>query len=156
MNYPINLEGFEGQAIEMKSGGLIAGPKLLVNGQSAPKGPKRGQMLLRRNDGAEAIATLKPRFMGLDVPQLSVDGKTISVVEPLKWYVWVWSALPILLVFIGGALGAITGIIAFAINTQVFRSSRTTAVKFIVTAIVSLLAAVVYVASAVLLSSVLG
>ena len=156
MNYPINLEGFEGQAIEMKPGGLTAGPQLLVNGQPAAKGPKRGQMLLRRNDGAEAVATLKPRFMGLDVPQLNVDGKTISVVEPLKWYVWVWSALPILLVFVGGVIGVLVGIVAFGINTQIFRSSRTTVVKFILTAIVSLLAIVVYLALAVLLSSLLG
>ena len=95
MNYPINIEGFEGQTLEMKPSGMWAGPQLLVNGQPAPKGPKRGQMLLRRTDGSEAVATWKPQFMGLDVPRLDVDGKQINVVEPLKWYAWVWSGLPI-------------------------------------------------------------
>lgn len=156
MNYPINIEGFEGQTLEMKPSGLWAGPQLLVNGQPAAKGAKRGQMLLRRNDGREVIATWKPQFMGLDVPQLVVDGKPVKVVEPLKWYVWVWSGLPILLVFIGGALGALTGIVAFGINTQIFRSSRTTGLKFILTAVVSLLAIAVYLALAALLMGAVG
>ena len=52
MNYPINIDGFEGQTLEMKPSGMLAGPQLLVNGQPAAKGPKRGQMLLRRTDGS--------------------------------------------------------------------------------------------------------
>jgi hypothetical protein len=156
MNYPINIEGFEGQTLEMKPSGLWAGPQLLVNGQPAAKGPKRGQMLLRRNDGREVIATWKPQFMGLDVPRLDVDGKHVTVVEPLKWYAWVWSGLPILLIFVGGALGALAGIVAFGINTQIFRSSRNTGLKFILTAVVSLLAVAVYLALAALLMSAVG
>lgn len=156
MNYPIQLEGFEGQTLEVKAAGLWAGPQLLVNGQPAAKGPKRGQMLLRRNDGSESIATWKQMFLGLDVPGLIVDGKQISVVEPLKWYVWVWSGLPVLLVFIGGALGAVAGIVAFTINTQIFRSARSTAVKFGLTAVVSVLAGVVYVVLASVLAGVLS
>ena len=94
--------------------------------------------------------------MGLDVPRLDVDGKQINVVEPLKWYAWVWSGLPILLIFIGGALGALAGIVAFGINTQIFRSSRNTGLKFVLTAVVSVLAVAVYLALAVLVSGALG
>ncbi len=67
-----------------------------------------------------------------------------------------WSGLPILLVFIGGALGAIAGIVAFTVNAGIFRTNRSTAVKFLWTAGVSLLAAVIYVLLAVLLSIALG
>jgi hypothetical protein len=124
----------------------VTGPKLLVNGQLAAKGPKRGALMVRRNDGREVIAVWRPQVLGLDVPRLQVDGKLVNVVEPLKWYVWVWSALPILLVFIGGAVGALAGFIGFAINTQVFRSSRPGVAKFALTAVVSVLAVVVYTA----------
>ncbi len=156
MTYPLNLEGFEGQTLEVKPSGFFGGPQLLVNGQPAPKGPKRGQMLLRRSDGREVIATWKPALLGLDVPRLEVDGKQLTVVEPLKWYEWVWGGLPILLVFLGGALGAIAGFVAFGINTQVFRSTRNTALKFILTAVVSALAVVAYLILATLLLSALG
>lgn len=155
MNHPLNLEGFEIQTLEVKTSGLFSGPQLLVNGQPAAKGPKRGQMLLRRSDGREVIATWLPQAMGLDVPRLVVDGKQINVVEPLKWYEWVWGGLPVLLIFIGGALGAIAGMVAFGVNTQIFRSDRSTPLKFIFTAVVSAVGVVVYLVLALLLASVL-
>lgn len=156
MNYPINLHGFEGQRIEVQSAGLLAGPKLLVNGQPAAKGPKRGQMSLRRDDGREVVAAWKLQFMGLDVPQLTVDGQTITVAEPLPWYVWAWSALPILLLFIGGALGGIAGAVGFSINTSIFRSSWPAVVKFGLSAVVSIGAVITYVVLAALFLTALG
>ncbi len=156
MNYPITLEGFEGQTIEVQTAGIWSGPKLMVNGQPAAKGAKRGQMTLTNNHGQQVVAAWRPRFLGLDVPQLAVDGELIEVTKPLPWYAWLWSGLPILLLFIGGALGAVAGIVAFTINAGIFRSSRSTAVKFLLTTVVSLLAGVIYFVLAVLLSMALG
>lgn len=101
MDYSVKIDGFEGQVIEVRSPTFFAGYRLLVNGQPAPKG-KRNQMVLRRNDGKEVIATWKSQVLGFDVPQLVVDGTAIPLVEPLRWYEWVWSGLPILLVLTGG------------------------------------------------------
>lgn len=144
MNYPVKINGFEGQTIEVQSPGFFSGYKLVVNGQPAPKGPKRDQMLLRRNDGVELLVTWKPQALGFDLPQLVVDGNAISLVEPLRWYEWVWSGLPILLVLAGGALGAFIGFIAFSVNTKIFRTSFTLFVKYLTTGGVFLLAVAVY------------
>jgi hypothetical protein len=70
--------------LEVLAPGFFSGPRLLVDGEPAPKGPKRGQMLLRRDDGSQVIATWKPRF--LDLTQLVVDGQALNIIEPLKWY----------------------------------------------------------------------
>lgn len=43
MRYPVKLEGFEGQTIEIQPGGFLSGPKLLVNRQSEQKGKKSAQ-----------------------------------------------------------------------------------------------------------------
>lgn len=156
MNYPVKIEGFEGQTIEVQPAGFFSSQKLLVNGQPASSGKKRGEMVLRRNDGQEVIATWKPQFAGFDIPQLVVEGKTIQVIEPLKWYEWVWSALPVMLIFIGGALGGITGVIGLTINAKVFRSDLNGFVKFVATGVISLLAVVVYFVAAVLFLSAIG
>lgn len=156
MNYALNLEGFEGQMLEVKPSGFFSGPQLLVNGQSAAKGPKRGQMLLSRSDGRAVVAHWKPQVLGLDVPQLEVDGKQFNVVEPLKWYEWIWGGLPILLIFLGGALGAVVGIVTFKVNTQIFRSASNLILKFILTAGVSALAVVIFLILATSLSIALG
>ncbi len=112
--YPLQLQGFEGQSLEVRPSGLASGPKLLVNGQPATPGVRRGLMVLRRNDGREIVASLRPQVLGLDVPRLYVDGQLVNVVPPLPWHAWAWSALPILLVFAGGALGALAGFVTQA------------------------------------------
>ncbi len=127
-----------------------------MNGQPAAAGPKRGQMALRRNDGRDAIVRWRPQFLGLDVPQLYVDGYVVNVAPPLPKAVWLWSALPVLLVLIGGALGALVGFIAFAVNNRIFRTSWSTLTKFSVSLLVSLASGVVYLAIANVLFAVLG
>src|SRR5258707_15744360 len=104
MRFPLKLDGFEGQTLEVQPSGILGGPKRLVNGQPAAAGPKRGQMALRRNDGREVLVRWRPQFLGMDVPQLYVDGFVVNVAPPLPLIVWLWSALPVLLVLIGGAL----------------------------------------------------
>ena len=156
MNMPITLEGFEGQTIELQPGTFWKGPILLVNGQPAPNGPKRGTMALRRNDGRDVIAKWKPVFGGIDVPALIVDEKVIQLVEPLPWYQWVWSGLPIILIFVGGALGAIIGIVAAATNIKMFRSQQTTLIKYGLSAVVSIGAVILYGIIAILLRSMLN
>ena len=136
--------------------GFWAGPKLLVNGISAPKGSKRGEMTLQRNDGKQATAKWKPQALGLDVPQLIVDGEVITLVEPLKWYQLVWGGLPILLIFIGGALGGATGFIGFSANTKIFRKEMSDVLEYLATGAVSVLAVVAYFIVATIFSLMIG
>lgn len=150
MRYPVRLEGFEGQTLEIQPGGLFSGPKVFVNHQPAPKGKGR-EVNLRRNDGTSVVASLKPRVFGLDVPLLIVDGKTIRVTEPLKWYVWAWIAWPVLLVFVGGAPGGIMGALGFTANVRIVRSKMNGLAKFALTAAVSVLVVAAFLAGVVLL-----
>ena len=156
MPYPLQLKGFEGQTLEVQPAGILTGPRLLVNGQPAAKGPRYGLMLLRRSDGREVVAAWRPQLFGLDVPQLLIEGQRINVVEPLKWYVWLWCGLPVLMVFMGGALGALAGFIGFGVSTKIFRTSLSGPAKFGLSLLMSLLAVVVYFVAATLLFSALG
>ena len=136
MNYPIQLAGFEGQTIELASPGLLSGARLLVNGAPAPKGPKRGTMLLTRNDGSQAVARFRPHLRGGGVPQLEVDGEKYPIVEPLSWGVIAWSALP-LIGLGGGLIGVIIGVLAMQYNFSIFRSERSIGQKYLLTGVVS-------------------
>lgn len=151
MSYNAKIEGFEGQDIEVKVS-FWTGARLLVNGEPAPKGAKRGEMALQRNDGKQAIARWKPQFLGLDVPQLDVDGKLVTFVEPLKWYQWLWGGWPVALLFFGGALGAIAGVIATTINAKVFRTEMSNVLKYVVSGAISGMAVLVYFITATILT----
>jgi hypothetical protein len=155
MKYSTHLEGFEGQKIEVDIG-FWSGPKLLVNGEPASKGVKRGELLLQRNDGRQVTATWKPQALGFDVPQLVVDGKPVNLVEPLKWYQWLWGGWPVTLIFVGGLLGALAGVIGFSINAKIFRSELNDAMKYVASGIVAILAVAAYFVAAVIFSLVMG
>jgi len=141
MTYPITLEGFENQTIEIEAPGLFSSPRLLVNGQPAAKGPGPSQMLLRRDDGEEVVVTWKPVMLGFDVPQLSVGGKTISVVHPLTRFEWAWCLLTVMLLFWYGWIGMGLAIVVLFYDFKIFRSSLRGWVKYLV--IIGLSAAVI-------------
>ena len=142
MGYPVKLPGFEGQEIVVEPAGFFSGPKLLVNGQPAPKGQGRGEMLIRRNDGKDVHVAFRNNF--LDVPALMVDGKPLDLVEPLKWYEWLWNGLPIVMVFMGGALGALFGVLAVTFNVKIFRSSQNPRMKDLLTGAIGAGAFILY------------
>jgi len=153
MKFPVQIPGFEGQNIKVQSGGLFSGTKLFVNGKQAGKGPKRGEMMLTDSYGSKVIATWRNNF--LDVPNLFIEGKLIRVVEPLKWYEWIWNGLPVVLVFVGGALGGVLGALAVSINISVFRSQQDGILKYSITGVVSFIAVVLYLVLGIAIQSVL-
>lgn len=158
MLYPVDIEGFESRQLAIKAAGLFLtpGPKLMIDGQLAPKGPQRGQYLLRRNDGTEVVAQLRSVLLGFDpVPQLIIEDQQISVVEPLRWYEWLWSGLPLLLLLLGGGLGALAGGVAFTVNIRVFHSQMSSFTKYAAAVAVSIAAVVAYFVLAVIFNIVL-
>jgi hypothetical protein len=151
----VNIEGFEGQKIEVEVS-YLTGAQLLVKGEKTPRGKNRGEMLLKRNDGRQVVAVWKPQALGFDVPLLVVEGREIRLVEPLKWYQWVWSGLAVVLVSFGGMLGAIIGLIALSFNAGLFRSNRSPAMKYVITGAVSAAAIILYLIAAEAMTSLIG
>ncbi len=156
MRHRLYPEGFEGHVVEAELSSFLSGPKLFFNGQPAPKGKKRGEFALLRDDGKVVVARWKPVALGFDVPQLIVDGKHLSIAEPLKWYQLVWSAWPLLLVFFGGAIGGLAGGAAAAANIFLWRTDISRGLKYALTGAISVFAFVVYLVLATLVQSALG
>lgn len=140
MIYAVSIDGFEKQNIQVKIGGL-KGPRLLVNGDVVPKG-KKTKMPLIKDDGNEVIATFKNKFIG--PPNLIVDGEEIHVTEPLEWYTQVWCYMSLPLIFIGGVLGACLSVVACSMNSIIFKSSMNIVLKCILSLLVNLVAAGMY------------
>lgn len=155
MDFHPAIEGFEGQNIEVKTS-MWTGTKMFINGEKAPKGPHRGTMSLTRNDGRVVTARWIPQMMGFDTPQLEVDGKNYLLTQPLKWYEMLLSAMPIVLVFIGGLLGAIIGILAFGANAAIFRSGMNKVVKVLLALLIIVVAVIVYLVVATVFQLAIG
>ncbi len=143
MDYPVVIEGFEDHEIVLRSSPFGAGPALLLDGEMAPAGPRRNQYLLTRKDGSEALVKFRSSLFD-SVPQLVVDGKAINVVAPLSWPITIWCLVPLLLCFTPGFDGIMLGFAGAWINTRIFRTERANTQKYLLTALVGLAAAGIY------------
>ena len=76
--------------------------------------------------------------------------------RPLYWYEYGWMALPILLAFAGGGLGALVGLGAAHLNSRIFWSDRAVWLRYVLTALVSLAAVGVFFIVAALAGPLLG
>jgi hypothetical protein len=65
---------------------------------------------------------------------------TIQVVPALQWYQYIWMGLPIVLLFMGGAVGGFCGGLAAVTSSRIFRSERAEATKYALTGLISLAA----------------
>ncbi|GIP60729.1 hypothetical protein MKX50_19220 [Paenibacillus sp. FSL W8-0186] len=139
MRYIITPTGFADQTLEVVTSGIGGNAKLMVNNQLVTA-KKRQPMILRRDDGQEVEAVWKKDLFGMDVPNIIIDGSLIQVAKPLPVAAKVWCFLPLVFIFIGGAIGALIGILAAAANMSVFRLPTNLVVKFIVTLLIDLVA----------------
>jgi hypothetical protein len=90
------------------------------------------------------------------VPTLKIDEQTVNLLEPLQWYEYAWSGLPILLVFAGGALGGLVGGAATIANGRIFRSNRGQIAKYLFAGLITVSAVVVFFVLAIALRAALG
>ncbi|MDF1499875.1 MAG: hypothetical protein P1P76_05330 [Anaerolineales bacterium] len=152
MSYPLFIPGFENQEIDVVPSGFVRGPRLLLNGIAASKGPGRNRYALARPDGSKTIIKLKPTLLD-PVPKVIVDGEQIEVVPPLGAMQLVGSGITLVLIFVGGAVGGLIGGAAYWINIIIFRSEMSTAERYILTALVSGIALVLYLIVSMFLSA---
>ncbi|HHB90513.1 MAG TPA: hypothetical protein ENK60_04325 [Anaerolineae bacterium] len=117
---PVQVDGFENQTIEVHYPGMFSDRQLLVNGKPAPKGEKRGEMRLVRDDGREVVARWKRSFGG---HILDVDGQTYQIGQTFTWYEWVLIFIPFALA-ISGVMGWIFAGVAVGIGYAAFNSQR--------------------------------
>ena len=143
MGYKLNVEGFESQDIEVQMN-FWTGAKLLVNGEKAKKGSKRGQMLLKSDAGKDVIAQFQYKNLWADVPHLKVGKKSIELAKPLTWKEWIFVGSPAILIFLGGALGAVMAMLGLYVTGKIFRSEINMVLKYLFSAIVTILLVIGY------------
>jgi hypothetical protein len=140
MLYKLEVPGFEGQRLEIDAGAFKK--TLLLNGVKAPSGGI-GKYRLTRNDGREVTTKWASSFD--PAPSIVIDGQTIRTASPLKWHEMLVVAAPILLVFIGGAVGGLLGGLAAAGNAKLMRSAQPAAVRYLGSIALACTATIVYV-----------
>jgi hypothetical protein len=149
MEIPVRLPGFETQRPVVKTS-AFASPQLILRGQPVAK--IKGFMRPRNDANAEVAIRFKPRFLD-PIPNLEVAGSVVELASPLKWYEYAWMMFPILLIFAGGLLGAMFGVVAVLLSTNVFRSDRPAVIRYALTGAISIASVAGYVVGVTMLLS---
>jgi hypothetical protein len=135
MDLSFEHDDFRGRDLTIRTAGLFKSARLFVDHVEV-KG-KRSKFSVSDNKGR--TREIKLKLNGLDpAPKVEIDGITISLTRSLTWYEYLWIGLPIVLVFTGGALGAIFGLFATYASSRIFRSNRKPGAKYVLTGAVSL------------------
>lgn len=104
----------------------------------------KGSYYVNIDNESKLLVVESHKFLGF--PIVFLDDKEIVIVKKLKLkrYEWVLSALPLILMFVGGAIGGLIGGIGFSINVLIFRLKLPSSVKIILSLILLPVFVVIY------------
>ncbi|MDD2804902.1 MAG: hypothetical protein PHV33_05050 [Elusimicrobiales bacterium] len=153
MAIDIQYPAFQGRRLSVEPGGLLSGPKLLLNG--APVEKRGGVYRVDSDSGAAAEIRLKYNYFD-PVPRVQINNDTLELARPLTWYEYAWMGLPVILILQGGLLGGLLGGLAAAASGRIFRGERGAVAKYALSALVSFGAFALYLAIALFLQSLLS
>lgn len=119
MDYPFTLPGHSDLNLSLRSGGFLTGAKILKDG--APLKRSKAVVILPLADGSSLELKIKVGF-DMFTPKILFAGQEIEVIPPLPAFWVVWAYLPLLLIFIGGAIGGLCGGAAAAGTLSALRS----------------------------------
>jgi hypothetical protein len=152
MKNKFNLPNFPNHSFEMETNIFTGKSKLKQNSIVVEQLVEKGKpFLLKTDEGQELKAFPKNTFPDL-ATNLEINNQKYRVAKQLQWYEYLVGSLPILLLFVGGAIGGGLGAIATIINYNFFREEDSSQVsKYVKVLGVIILCYLVYFAIAVLL-----
>ena len=153
MQIEIKHPSFKLHRLVVETAGFFRGPRLLVNGNPAER--SKGRYSVSSDTGQSVVVELKHNLLD-PIPKVKIGDEQIELARSLTWYEYLWLGIPIVLVFTGGGLGALVGLLAMYASTRVFRGNRSGFSKYGLTALISIGAFVVFVAVAALVQVLVG
>lgn len=142
--FSISLPNQSDTIIEVSKSLLTGKPTVWINGQLAEKvGGLSRAFLIPLSDGT--VKKLEVDRGGIDyIPRVYIDGERIAIARKLKWYELILGGMPLLLLLLGGALGALCGMIAMITNYKVLRSEKSNTVKILLIIGITALSVILY------------
>lgn len=118
MEYPFSLPGYPQLNLCLKKGSFLGGVRVLLDG--AELKPTKRTYIIPLTDGTKVELRLK-MGMDLSLPKVLFNGELVEAAPPLPVLWILWSFAPLMLVFVGGAIG---GGVGWATSMATFATLR--------------------------------
>ena len=142
MQIKVTHSAFQKQQLAIIDAGLFRGPRLLLNGEAVAG--RKGSYTVTNDAGDQVVIRLR-RIFPDPAPRVTMDGVAVELARPLAWYQYLWSYMPAVLLFSGGAfglvgnlLGGLVGVAATYLNLRIFRGHEVTILKYWASLLVTL------------------
>lgn len=148
MKYTFTLPHYPNSTFELETSIWTGKSKLWKDGELFERSSDKGKPFIIISESGEVHRIYpKPDLPDL-IPTLEINGVKHRIVQRLPWYQYVLALSPILMLFIGGALGAIAGLLTSLYNLQIFRTEGSDILKYLKVIAVSILAYIAYLVAA--------
>lgn len=138
---PIEASGFEGRNLKIIDNGIFKPYDIFIGGQKVRR--TKFKYIVTDNNGKEIEIKFIWNFL-FDPGKVSIRNQVFVIKDPLRWYQYIWSGWPILMIFVGGAIGGSLGAAAVTINTQIFRTKLHGFLKYLVAFFISIFAFMIW------------
>ncbi|WP_445735078.1 hypothetical protein [Mariniflexile sp.] len=131
MKHTFQLQDFPNSNFEIETSILTGKSKLLKDNVQVEQSKEKGKPFLIPNETGELIKAFPKQSFPDTVPTLEINGVKNHIVLKLKWFQYVLGGLPILLLFIGGAIGGAIGALGSVANFNIFRQEGSEPLKYL-------------------------
>lgn len=143
MGIQINHASIEGSNLEFEPATFFKGPKIIQDGIVLKN--KKGKVTVNNKNNVQIELKIKRSLLD-PINKIEINGETILLAPPLKWYQYVWMGLPIIIAVDRGLLSKVIGLVTVRTNFQLFRSDKPTFQKYLQTGLLSVSATAAYIA----------
>jgi len=130
MKYNFQLQEFPNSNFEIDTSIWTGRSQLFKDNVRIQQSDEKGKPFLIPDMNGNLVMAFPKTSFPDPVPNLTIGGKKIQIVEKLKWFEYLIGGLPILLL-LGGALGGAIGALGSIINFRIFRQEGITAIKYL-------------------------
>jgi ABC-type sugar transport system permease subunit len=138
---PIEVPGFEGRNLKVIDNDIFKPYDIHIDGQKVRR--TRFKYIVTDNNGKETEIKFIWNIL-LDACKISIKDQVFIIKEPLHWYQYLWAGWPMVMLFVGGAIGGGLGAAATVVNTQIFRSKLHGFFKYLITLVISISAFMIW------------
>jgi hypothetical protein len=103
--------------------------RLWYQGREIPRSKEQGKPFLIPGAASGKPVRVQVKGGGLDLPSIDVDGVQVLLGRPLTTIEYVIGGIPLVLVFLGGAIGGASGAVGAMLNYRVMREATSVSSK---------------------------
>lgn len=131
MKHIFQLPQFPNSNFEVQTSIWTGKSTLIMDNEILEKADEKGKPFLIPINDAEFVKAFPISSFPDSISVLEINGEKIQILEKLEWYQYVIGGLPVLLLFVGGAIGGGIGAFGAATNFSIFRQEGSDISKYL-------------------------